>query len=309
MIWAVVLLTAASVGLLVFGLGSVPPAEERVVRKRLASLQTGAMTYRELRDRRRRQAKRDRIAAVLSTFGEKVGQKQVSVSSLRRWLIHGGYRSASAPAIYVAARTLTAAALSVAAFFVTAFFGLSILKVWVLTALAAGAGFMLPYFYIDGRVSRRKQEVGRALPDTLDLLVVCMEAGLGLNQALVRVAEEIERISPEMGDELTVVNLEIRAGTPRDEALRNLGERTGVEDVRALTSMLVQTDRFGTSVADSLRVHAETLRTKRMQRAEEKAAKTTVKMLFPLVLFIFPAIFVVLLGPAYFLLQDLFGNM
>jgi tight adherence protein C len=136
-----------------------------------------------------------------------------------------------------------------------------------------------------------------------------MEAGLGLNQALVRVSEEIERISPEMSDELTVVNLEIRAGTPRDEALRHLGERSGVEDVRALTSMLVQTDRFGTSVADSLRVHAETLRTKRMQRAEEAAAKTTVKMLFPLVLFIFPAIFLVLLGPAYFLRQDLFGNM
>jgi tight adherence protein C len=309
MIWAVVLLTAASVGLLVFGLGSVPPAEERVVRKRLASLQTGAMTYRELKDRRRRQAKRDRIAAVLSTFGEKVGQQQASMSSLRRWLVHAGYRNASAPAIYIAARTLTAAVFGVAAFFITAFFGLSILKVWVLTALAAGAGFMIPYFYIDGRVSKRQQEVSRALPDTLDLLVVCMEAGLGLNQALVRVSEEIERISPEMGDELTVVNLEIRAGTPRDEALRNLGERTGVEDVRALTSMLVQTDRFGTSVADSLRVHAETLRTKRMQRAEEKAAKTTVKMLFPLVLFIFPAIFVVLLGPAYFLLQDLFGNM
>ncbi|MDX1389016.1 MAG: type II secretion system F family protein, partial [Acidobacteriota bacterium] len=162
---------------------------------------------------------------------------------------------------------------------------------------------------VDGRVKSRQTSLSRALPDTLDLLVVCVEAGLGLNQALVRVSDEVDRISPEMSDELTVVNLEIRAGTPRDEALRRLGERTGVDDIRSLTSMLLQTDRFGTSIADALRVHSDTLRTKRMQKAEEAAAKTTVKMLFPLIFFIFPAIFVVLVGPAVFLFRDFFGGL
>jgi tight adherence protein C len=180
---------------------------------------------------------------------------------------------------------------------------------WLVTGMLALLGWMAPFFYVDGRVKTRQTSISKALPDTLDLLVVCVEAGLGLNQALVRVSAEIDRISQEMSDELTVVNLEIRAGTPRDEALRHLGERTGVDDVRSLTSMLLQTDRFGTSIADALRVHAETLRSKRMQKAEEAAAKTTVKMLFPLIFFIFPSIFVVLVGPAVFLFQDFFGGL
>jgi tight adherence protein C len=132
----------------------------------------------------------------------------------------------------------------------------------------------------------------------LDMLVVCVEAGLGLNQALVRVSDEIDHVSGVMSEHLTMVNLEMRAGTPRDEALKNFAERTGLPDIRSLVSMLVQTDRFGTSVADALRVHSETMRTKRRQRAEEAAAKTTIKLVFPLVLFVFPAMFVVVIGPS-----------
>jgi tight adherence protein C len=128
--------------------------------------------------------------------------------------------------------------------------------------------------------------------------VVSVEAGLGLNQALVRVSEEIYRISPVLSEQLALVNLEIRAGTSREEALRNLAERTGLQDISSLVGMLIQTDRFGTSVAQALRVHSETMRTKRRQRAEEAAAKTTIKMVFPLVFCIFPALFVVILGPA-----------
>jgi tight adherence protein C len=138
----------------------------------------------------------------------------------------------------------------------------------------------------------------KALPDALDMLVVSVEAGLGLNQALVRVSEEIYRISPVLSEQLALVNLEIRAGTSRPEALRNLAERTGLQDISSLVGMLIQTDRFGTSVAQALRVHSETMRTKRRQRAEEAAAKTTIKMIFPLVFCIFPALFVVILGPA-----------
>jgi len=141
-------------------------------------------------------------------------------------------------------------------------------------------------------------EIQAALADALDLLVACVEAGMGLNQALVRVAEEVRNVSESLAEELAMVNLEIRAGTPRDQALRNLAERTGSDDVEALVSMLIQTERFGTSVGRALRVQASTLRQKRRQRAEEAAAKTTIKLVFPLVLFVFPALFVVILGPA-----------
>jgi len=136
------------------------------------------------------------------------------------------------------------------------------------------------------------------LPDALDLLVVSVEAGLGLDQAIQRVSQELAFAHPDLCDELRLINLELRAGKPRTEALHNLGERTGVDDIISLVAMLVQTDKFGTSVAQSLRVHSETVRTKRRQRAEEAAAKTGVKMVFPLVFCIFPAVWVVTIGPA-----------
>ncbi|MGH7541307.1 MAG: type II secretion system F family protein [Gemmatimonadota bacterium] len=309
MIYLVVILTALSVGLLVLGLANLAPAETRMVRRRLSALQTGALTYRELQERRRRQQKRDRVTAVLEAFGEKVGAQRSSDSQTRQWLVHGGFRHANAVAIYTATRVLLTAGFGIGGLLGLAVLGVGAPSLYLITALLGLLGFMLPYLYVDGRVKKRQLEIRRALPDTLDLLVVCVEAGLGLNQALVRVSEEIDRISPEMSDELTIVNLEIRAGTPRDEALRRLGERTGVDEVRALVSMLLQTDRFGTSIADALRIHAETSRSKRMQKAEEAAAKTTVKMLFPLIFFIFPAIFVVLVGPAFFLFRDFFGGL
>jgi tight adherence protein C len=148
------------------------------------------------------------------------------------------------------------------------------------------------------RARKRQKEMQRALPDALDMLVVSVEAGLGLNQALVRVAEEIDRLSPVLSEQMSLVNYEIRAGTAREEALRNWSERTGLADIASLAGMLIQTDRFGTSVAQALRIHADTMRTKRRQRAEEAAAKTTIKLIFPLVFCIFPAMFVVILGPA-----------
>jgi len=164
--------------------------------------------------------------------------------------------------------------------------------------LATGIGFFGPNEYVRRMAARRQHEMARGLPNALDLLVVCVEAGLGLNQALVRVSEEIERLSPVLSEQFALVNLEIRAGTPRDDAFRNMGERTGLDDLKSLMAMLIQTDRFGTSIAQALRVQADTLRTKRRQRAEEAAAKTTIKLVFPLVLFIFPAMFVVILGSA-----------
>jgi len=147
-------------------------------------------------------------------------------------------------------------------------------------------------------VRSRQQKLRLSLPDCLDLLVVCVEAGLALDQAFMRVTQELRIVHPELCEELDLVNAEIRIGRTRLEALRELGDRTGVEDIKSLVAMLVQTDRFGTSIAQSLRVHSDELRTKRRQRAEEMAAKATVKMIPPLVFFVFPALFVVILGPA-----------
>jgi tight adherence protein C len=169
----------------------------------------------------------------------------------------------------------------------------------ILTAIwGAGSGWFLPGFFVSIRAGARKKDIQLALPDALDLLVICVEAGLGLNQALIRVAKEIRHVSALLAEELSVTNFQIRAGIPRAEALKNLGERTGVPDVRTLVTTMIQTERFGTSIAHSLRVHADTLRLKRKQRAEEAAAKTTIKMIFPLALCVFPALFVVVLGPA-----------
>jgi tight adherence protein C len=164
--------------------------------------------------------------------------------------------------------------------------------------LALGAGFLFPEIWLQLRIKARQKRLRLALPDGLDLLVICVEVGLGLDQALIRVAQELKIVHPELSDELTLVNLEMRVGKTRIEALRELGRRTGLDDLKTLVAMLIQTERFGTSVAQSLRVHSDELRTKRRQRAEELSAKTTVKMVGPLVFFIFPALLVVILGPA-----------
>jgi tight adherence protein C len=164
--------------------------------------------------------------------------------------------------------------------------------------LAAVAGYMLPEFWLTTRVRHRQNQLRLSLPDCLDLLVVCVEAGLALDQAFMRVTQELRIVHPILCEELDLVNAEIRIGRTRVEALRQLADRTGVEDIKSLVAMLVQTERFGTSIAQSLRVHSDELRTKRRQRAEEMAAKATVKMIPPLVFFIFPALFVVILGPA-----------
>ena len=161
-----------------------------------------------------------------------------------------------------------------------------------------GFGYIVPGMVLARLAKRRAHRIRLSLADALDLLVVSVEAGLGLDQALTRVGAELAFAYPDLSDELRLVNLELRAGKPRSEALRNLADRTGVDDLNSLVTMLIQTDKFGTSVAQSLRVYSETLRTKRRQRAEEAAAKTGVKMVFPLVFCIFPAIWVVTIGPA-----------
>jgi tight adherence protein C len=169
---------------------------------------------------------------------------------------------------------------------------------WLIAVFAAVLGYVLPGFYVDGQRRQRQKAIQNGLPDALDLLTVCVEAGSGLDQAISKASDELEIAHPALARELKLVTTEIRAGKPRLDAFRNFAQRTGVEDVRSLVSMLAQTDRFGTSISQALRTHAETSRTKRRQRAEERAGKVGVKLVFPLALCLFPALYIVCFGPA-----------
>ena len=235
----------------------------------------------------------ERISAGLKRMGRVAPQSPAEMGKLQRRLVAAGYRNNEALIVFLGIRVATAAAMF--ALVATPI----VFRPNVILALgAAGLGYLLPNIVLARLEKRRQHRIRLSLPDALDLLVVSVEAGLGLDQAIQRVSEELTFAHPELCEELRLINFELRAGKARTEALHNLGERTGVDDVIALVAMLVQTDKFGTSVAQSLRVHSDTLRTKRRQRAEEQAAKTGVKMVFPLVLCIFPAIWVVTLGPA-----------
>lgn len=304
MIYVIVLLTAASVACLVLGLANVVlQGQERAVRVRLNQIRDGGVS-REAEARRRRQARRESLQSFMELLGQRVTRDSVRIRGIRKQLVQAGYRAPGAVAVYFGIRvvfTLGFALLSIPLATVLPLgpFGRVVAVVYL-----AAAGWMLPFLFLKRKVNQRARSLQRGLADGLDLMVVCVEAGLGLNQSLLRVAEEMDRISPEMSDELTMVTLEMRAGTPREEALRNLAERTGLEDVRAWVGAMIQTDRFGTSIADSLRVHSDTMRTKRRQRAEEAAAKLTVKMLIPMVLFVFPAMFVVVLAPAVMAMME-----
>lgn len=309
MIYLAVALVAISVALLVSaGVAVLTGGQERTVSRQLDAIRRGDVGKRDIEERRRRQVRRDRLQTFLEVVGSRVELEDARVTATRRFLHRAGIRTQKAVVFYFAARVLAAAGLGALAAFLGGIAAAGFAETIVFTVLGVLLGWSTPLLYMHIRVRRRQNEIRRALPDALDLMVVCVEAGLGLNQALLRVGDEIDRLSPAMADELTVVSLEIRAGTARPEALRNLSRRTGVADIQSLVGMLVQTDRFGTSVAKALRVHADTLRTKRRQRAEEAAAKTAIKMLFPLVFFVFPAIIIVILGPAVFHLGELFAT-
>jgi tight adherence protein C len=240
-----------------------------------------------------RTARLERVVGFVKRLGEKAPQSTKELGPLRLRLVQAGYRRPEALTIFFGIRVL--AALGLFALFASPI----LVRPNILFALGGlGIGYVLPGMVLARLAKRRAHRIRLALPDALDLLVVSVEAGLGLDQAISRVAAELSFAYPDLSDELKMINLELRAGKPRAEALRNMADRSGVDDLSSLVTMLVQTDKFGTSVAQSLRVYSETLRTKRRQRAEESAAKTGVKMVFPLVLCIFPSIWIVTIGPA-----------
>ncbi|MGO8935289.1 MAG: type II secretion system F family protein [Terracidiphilus sp.] len=245
------------------------------------------------------------IGNVVKKFENLMPKSEKEVSVIRLRLTRAGYRNENAMKIFYGSKVLTPLLLAT----IAAVTGLANLGPFFVYLVALGGGFLAPDFWLGKRITARQKKLTRGLPDVLDLLVICMEAGLSLDQATARSSEELRESQPEICDELSVVVLEQRAGRPRSDSWKNMAERTGVECLRNLVSMLVQTEQFGTSIAKMLRVHADTLRVQRVQMIEELAGKTSVKLVFPLVLFIFPALFLVTLGPAAIVMAESFSAL
>lgn len=245
------------------------------------------------------------IGNLMESVENLMPKSEQEVSIIRQRLTRAGYRNESAMKIFYGFKVVTPLLLAAIAFLT----GAAKLGPFFVYLLALGVGFLGPDFYLGKLISKRQKKINRGLPDVLDLLVICMEAGLSLDQATARTAQELTQSQPELCDELNIVVLEQRAGRARSDSWKNLAERTDVESVRNLVSMLVQTEQFGTSIAKMLRVHSDTLRTQRVQMIEEMASKTSVKLVFPLVLFIFPALFLVTLGPAAIVMVEAFSKL
>ena len=225
-------------------------------------------------------------------------------SELRVKLANAGFSRPNAARNFLAIKTIALTlGLSLGTAWVLARSGF-VGHAWMIPVFAGCINFYLPELILNSLRNSRQEKIFLQLPNALDLLVVCVEAGLGLDQGLRRVADEMTTAAPEVCEELATANMQLQVGKPRRDVLHDLGVRTGVDDVRALAAILIQADRFGSSIAESLRIHSETMRVKRRQLAEEKAQQTAVKMIFPLVLFIFPGIFVVLVGPAAIQLME-----
>src|SRR5229473_1236151 len=235
---------------------------------------------------------RERMQQALDPFSRALPLSPTDVSQTRAWLIQAGYRDPQHVTIYRGLRVLFAALGFFSVFLFSGF------DSPLLLLGCFGFGFFLPRFLLKKKLQERQRRIRLGLPDGLDLTVICVEAGLSLDQAMMRVGQDLSHAHPELSAEFHLFDLETRAGKPRVEALRNLAERTGVDDLRSLVGTLIQTDRFGTSVAQALRVHSDSLRTERRQRAEEQAAKTTIKMVPPLVIFVLIPILFVTIGPA-----------
>ena len=246
------------------------------------------------------------IGHVVERFDQIMPKSEKEVSVVTQRLARAGYRDAQAVKFFYGCKVVVPLLLCVVVFL--SGFANSMGQIFVYI-LALGIGFLAPDFWLGRKIEARQKRITKGLPDVLDLLVICMEAGLSLDQATARTAAELSKSTPDLCDELGVVVLEQRAGQARSDAWKKMAERTGVESLRNLVAILVQTEQFGTSIAKTLRVHSDTLRTQRVQLIEELAAKTSVKLVFPLVFFIFPALFLVTLGPAMIVMMEQFGKM
>ena len=242
------------------------------------------------------------LGVVVEKFEKVIPKTQAEVGVVQQRLIRAGFRKDAAVSFFYGSKVMVILALCVTVF-ATGIGGDSPI---IMYAAALGIGYLGPDFWLGKKIKSRQKKIRLGLPDVLDLLVVCVEAGLGVDAATARTAQELMKAQPAIADELSIVALEQRAGRAREDAWRHMAERTDVDTVRNLVSMLVQAEQFGTSIAKTLRTHSDTLRVQRIQQVEEMAAKTTVKLIFPLVFFIFPVLFLVVLGPAAILMSESF---
>jgi len=293
MIWTLTILTfLATAGVVVAIVYAFSPAEVSVATRlaRLAGLAGPAKEEAKFADRQK-----ERVRDTLATVGKMMPTPSTEKAGRTQLLMfRAGYRSAEALLAMRGVKLL----FPIAALAGMYFSGLYRINVFFIPVATVAVGYLLPDMWLTWRVSVRQRKLRKALPDALDLLVICVEAGLGLDQALMKVSQDMKIAHPELSEELQFVNLEMRIGKTRIDALRELARRTGLDDIKSLVAMLIQTERFGTSIAQSLRVYSDDMRLKRRQRAEEMSAKTSVKMVPALVFFIFPALMVVILGPA-----------
>lgn len=295
MVLAAAAVFALTMGLSAFVIGLIDP-----VRRRLGQLSSAS---------EERAASATAMADSLSSLAALVTpRRQRERLRVERLLIHAGYRSANARTLYYGVKALLVMTLPLLVLLASPLLPRISTNQLMLYAAAAGyLGWIACSIWLDRQVANRQRALRIGFPDALDLLVVCVESGLGLAPALQRVAEELAVSHAALSDELTLVNAEMRAGVERGQALKNLSDRTGLADIRGMTSLLVQTMRFGTSIADALRIYADEFRDKRTQAAEEQAAKIGTKMIFPLVLFQFPSFFLVSVGPAVIGLIEVLG--
>ncbi len=251
----------------------------------------------------------DLAARLASPLNRLLPPSALEAKKLQKQLMHAGFRAPNAPVIYRALQLVSLAGFPAIVAFTCAVLArpLNTAVIWILGAFVLG--FMLPRYVLRRMIKSRQMRVRWGLADALDLMVVSVEAGLGLNAAILKVSSELKDVHLDIAEEFEMANLEIRVGRERDEALRNLAERTGVDDLRSLVATLIQTDKFGTSVARALRVFSDSLRTKRRQRAEQEAQKAAVKLLLPLACFLFPTLFIAILGPAALNLMDVLDKM
>lgn len=287
LVFIAVFFVASSVAVFALGWACVAPASPIGFRLRSLSVQRGeqAAPKRSLKERFK-----DNLVEPLAGI---MPASPRDASRSRELLVMAGYREQRHVTLYHGIRILLAIVI------VVLFLATGIAEHRFLFIVGGvGLAYIAPRFALKRMIAKRQLRIRLGLPDALDLAVICVEAGLGLDQALQRVGIDIKHAHPDLAAELNLVGLEMRAGKPRPEALRNLASRTGVDDVRSLVAVLIQTDRFGTSVAQALRIHSDCMRTERRQRAEEQAAKTTIKMVPVLVFFVFPSMFIVSLGPA-----------
>ena len=304
-----IIITLVLASILMLGLALVSASKYQPLRKRLARLEDGSAGVMGGDHQSGVLGETDQgwLVESLAKLGGRATRGKLAPHSIRHKLVHAGYRKDSAILVFMGTRLFLALLAPVILLAVSPMWEVTERQLAALLCGAAAIGFVGPSYFLDRKSKARQFEMILGLPDALDLMVVCVEAGLGVNASLSRISREFARSNPILSHEFELVTLEIRTGKSTTEALRSLAERTGLGEIGALVAMLVQTERFGTNLADTLRIHAEGLRTQRMLRAEEQAAKAPLKMLFP-TLVIFAATLLVTIGPGLFKLIGFFTD-